>query len=202
MTPAEIISQNITAVILAGGASSRMGSDKALLEWHDRPFISHIVESLQPHVRHIAINTNSPADFAHVGLPLIGDATKERRGPLAGLMAALNYSRTDWTLIVPCDNPLLSPQLIDRLYAATQREHTDLAYAYSGDDNHYLYVLMRTQLRDHLATFMRGTDFAVRHWYATMRTTRVDFTDRAECFRNINNAADLAQLHSNADAPK
>lgn len=191
---AEFVSKNITAVILAGGASTRMGRDKALLEWRGRAFMAHIVERLQVQVGQIAINTNCPTDFVEFGLPLISDATKERRGPLAGMLAALNYSSTAWTLIVPCDNPSVSAQLAARLFTAIEHEQSDIAYASSDHDNHYLYALMRTELRDKLALFMHGTDYAVRHWYATLNASRVDFSDQADCFRNINSAEDLTQL--------
>lgn len=187
-------STNITAVILAGGASARMGRDKALLRWRDRPFIAHIVARLQPQVARIVINTNAADDFAQFGLPLLSDATAERRGPLAGILAALNHSVTEWTLIVPCDNPMLSTQLVDHLIDSIEQSDSDLAYAASEHDNHYLYALMRTSLRDSLANFMRGGDYAVRHWYATLHTSRVDFSADAECFRNINNHDDLAKL--------
>lgn len=184
----------ITAVILAGGRSSRMGSDKALLAWRGRPFVAHIVAALQSQVARIAINCNSPADFAHFGLPLIADSIIERCGPLAGISAALAANSTALTLVVPCDNPLLSPQLVERLLAALESEQTDLAYACCNGDNHYLYALMRGDLRANLTAFLRGTDYAVRHWYATLRTSRVDFSDQPECFRNINSAEELALL--------
>ena len=189
-----ISSQNITAIILAGGASSRMGSNKALLQWQERPFIAHIIESLTAQVDYIAINTNAPAEFAPFGIPLIADATAERCGPLAGIMAALDYSATALTLVVPCDNPSLSPQLASRLFAALETEQTELAYACGGGDNHYLYALMRTSLRENLVAFLRAEDYAVRHWYATLHTTPVDFSDQPEHFRNINNAEELALL--------
>ncbi len=192
----EFASKNITAVILAGGTSSRMGRDKALLEWRGRPFVVHIVEALCPHVEQIAINTNTPAAFRELGLPLVADASQEHRGPLAGIQAALNFSTTPWTLIVPCDNPLLSTQLIDRLCAAIDNDRSDIAYACCNADHHYLYALLRTSLRDQLSAFMRAGDYAVRRWYATLRTSQVDFSDQANCFRNINSAADLATLPS------
>lgn len=190
----DITFQNITAIILAGGASTRMGSDKALLEWRGQPFVTHIIERLQSQVGHIAINTNSAIDFTQFELPLIADATKERRGPLAGVLAALNYSATAWTLIVPCDNPLVSAQLVTRLLAAVEHQQSDIAYACSDHDNYYLYALMRTELRDSLAAYMHGNDYAVRHWYATLNASRVDFSDEADCFRNINSTDDLARL--------
>ncbi|HET8711811.1 MAG TPA: molybdenum cofactor guanylyltransferase MobA [Spongiibacteraceae bacterium] len=186
--------QDITAVILAGGASKRMGSDKALLTWQDRPFVAHIIERLQAQVIRIAINTNAAHEFAQFGLPLIADATTERHGPLAGIMAALNYSTTALTLVVPCDNPVPSLQLAARLSAAMVRDGTDLAYAYTDGDNHYLHALMCTDLRDRLAAFLAKQDYAVRHWYATQPVSRVDFSDQAEYFRNINSTEELERL--------
>jgi molybdenum cofactor guanylyltransferase len=186
--------RDITAIILAGGASSRMGTDKALLTWKERPFVEHIVACLRAQVDRIAINTNTPADFTQFGLPLIADATIERCGPLAGIAAALHDSSTALTLIVPCDNPLLSPQLLARLLAALESEQTDLAFACSSGDSHYLYALMRSDLHDNLAGFLRDHDYAVRHWYATLRASRVDFSDQPEYFRNINSAEELALL--------
>ncbi len=195
MTRADALTaQNITAIILAGGSSSRMGTDKALLQWRGREFVAHIIERLQTQVNRIAINTNSPTAFAYFGLPLIADATAERCGPLAGIAAALNYSSTALTLVVPCDNPLLSPQLVERLLAALESEQTDLAYACSNSDSHYLYALMRSDLRANLTAFLRAGDFAVRRWYATLRACRVDFSDQPEHFRNINSAEELALL--------
>ena len=171
-----------------------MGTDKALLQWRGREFVAHIIERLQTQVDRIAINTNSPVTFAHFGLPLLADATAKRFGPLAGIAAALNYNSTALTLVVPCDNPLLSPQLVTRLRAAFECEQTDLAYACCNDDNHYLYALLRSDLRNNLTAFLQTHDYAVRRWYATLRAIRVDFSDQPEHFRNINSAAELALL--------
>ena len=187
-------SQSITAVILAGGASSRMGRDKALLEWRGQTFIAHVIDRLRQQVDHIAINTNNAEGFAHFALPIVSDSTDERRGPLAGIQAALQFNRSELTLIVPCDNPQISPELVSRLLAALEREDADLAYACSNGDSHYLYALMYTNLRDRLTVFLKQRDFAVRHWYATLRTARVDFSDAAEYFRNLNAPEDLQRL--------
>jgi molybdenum cofactor guanylyltransferase len=205
-----IASPRITAVILAGGRSSRMGQNKALLTWRERPFVTHIIECLQQQVDHIAINTNSPQAFAHFGLPLIADGTAAHCGPLSGIAAALNYSNsTDhsnypnynssaaFTLVIPCDNPLLSPHLVRRLFVALESERTDLAYAFSNGDSHYLYALIRNELHNNLTTFLLNRDYAVRHWYATLRTSLVDFSDQPEYFRNINSVEELAQLFQN-----
>lgn len=170
-------------------------TDKALLQWRGRPFIEHIVACLLPQVDNIAINSNSDsAVLKAMGLPIIADPFAERRGPLAGILAGLDFSTTPFTLFVPCDNPLLSANLIDRLSAAVTTDNATIAYARCGDDSHYLYALIRSELHVSLAHFLQNNDFAVRHWYAAERAIAVDFSDEAERFRNINTLADLQRL--------
>lgn len=198
-SPRAFSSQAVTAVILAGGASSRMGRNKALLHWHGRPFLAHIIDALQRQAAHIAINAPSTNEFSQFRLPLVADHLAARCGPLAGIMAALDYSTTAFTLVVPCDNPRIAPQLAARLGAALAHEDCDLAYACTrvdngAGDNHYLYALMRTSLRDSLADFLLREDYAVRRWYATLRASAVDFSAEPHYFCNINSTDDFAQL--------
>lgn len=191
----QTIHQRVTGVILAGGRNSRMaGEHKALLQWQQRSFVSHIVERLQPQVEQLVINSNQPQLFNALRLPIIADPYPDQRGPLAGILAGLTYSTTPLTLFVPCDNPKVTPQLVARLATALHDNNLNIAYAGTGTDNHYLYALMRTELRDSANRFMHSSNFAVRQWYAQQRCRRVEFDDQTACFININSATDLAQL--------
>jgi molybdenum cofactor guanylyltransferase len=187
---------NVTAIVIAGGSGTRMNSlDKSLLLWRGRPFIAHIVARLGPQVSHIAINSNTPSvTLQSLGLPLLADPFIDRRGPLAGILAGLNYSKTALTLFVPCDNPMIPDNLLQRLISALNSNNADIAYATCTDDQHYLYALIRSHLRDNLARHLSHGDFAVRRWFAGEKAIAVDFDDRAECFLNINTPADLARL--------
>jgi molybdopterin-guanine dinucleotide biosynthesis protein A len=186
----------ITATIIAGGLGTRMNStDKALLQWRGRPFIAHIIERLQQQVDRIVVNTNSSASALQaLDLPLLPDPFPARCGPLAGILAGLNFSATPLTLFVPCDNPLLSKQLCTRLYDALRDSHAAIAYARCGEDHHYLYALMRSDLRDSLQRFLQSGERAVRRWYTSENALAVDFSDDIEHFRNFNTPADLEQL--------
>lgn len=185
----------ITGIILAGGRSSRMAfQDKAWLHWRQRPFIAHIVERLQPQVTRLAISTNNADRFDSLGLPLLADPFAEPRGPLAGILAGLEYCGSDLALFTPCDNPLVSTVLAQRLTAALERADADIAYAFSAASDHYLYALIRPQLLTSLRAFLNDGESAVRRWYAGERVCRVDFDDQAGCFLNINRPDDLQQL--------
>src|SRR5690606_35018341 len=122
----------ITAVILAGGAGTRMNSsEKALLQWRGRSFIEHLVDQLQLRCTSIALNTNSsPVLFVLFGLQLLRDPFLQRRVPLAGILAALNFSQTEFTLVVPCDSPLLPDTLADRLLQGLIGSSAVIAYAH------------------------------------------------------------------------
>jgi molybdenum cofactor guanylyltransferase len=177
---------DITAVILAGGASQRMRQPKALLPWREQRFIDHIIAALRPQVAHIAISSSQPELFAGLNLPVLADPFAERRGPLAGMLAGMRFASTPLTLFVPCDSPLIAPSLAARLRAALVDQRVDVAYARSGDDLHYLYALMRSDLQGALANHLAAGDYAVRRWFATVAHTAVSFDDAADCFLNLN----------------
>ena len=99
-----------TGIILAGGLSSRMGTNKALLELNGSTVLNHMVKAIRPAVSRIVVAAGSNEALYSVwgdeGLECIQDVYPGK-GPLAGLHAALSASRTDWNLVSACDMPLL-----------------------------------------------------------------------------------------------
>ena len=103
-------SEPITAFILAGGRSRRMGTDKAFLSYHNEPLIRcsiRICQSVTTDVRIIG----EPARYACFGLPVTPD-NGESLGPLSGIHAALQHSPTHYNSIIACDMPLMSPEFL------------------------------------------------------------------------------------------
>lgn len=82
------------AVILAGGRASRMGGgDKVLLELQGKPLLGHVIERLRPQVGAIAISANGdPARFAGFGLRVLPDEMPDHPGPLAGILAGMDWA--------------------------------------------------------------------------------------------------------------
>ena len=195
-TPAQT---RITAVILAGGANTRMhGQPKALLDWNGQPFIAHIINALCPQATTLAISTQRPDLFAAFKLPTLADPFADARGPLAGMLAGLNFAQTEFTLFAPCDNPLISPVLAERLLAELIAHHKDIAFAQTGTDRHYLYAIMRSHLKVDLRDYFVRGDFSVHRWFATQSAIAVNFDDQPRCFSNINTAAALDALNAAA----
>ncbi len=105
--------KHITGIILAGGKSSRMGSDKGLMMLNNKPFIQHIVEALQPLVNEVIIVSNN-ADYDIFKLKRVNDLI-EGSGPLAGLYTGLHYSNTENNLVLSCDIPLINTETLKKL---------------------------------------------------------------------------------------
>ncbi|PYU22471.1 MAG: hypothetical protein DMG30_14585 [Acidobacteria bacterium] len=115
--------EEVSAFILSGGESSRMGKAKGLLEFGGQPLILRIARLLEPLVSEVTA-VGSPERYAHLGLRVIEDQQFTRRrerkrtpGPLAGIASALTATRTFWTLILACDLPYLTAEWVDWLLA-------------------------------------------------------------------------------------
>ncbi|MBT8265988.1 MAG: molybdenum cofactor guanylyltransferase [Bacteroidia bacterium] len=108
-----IDSTNITGIILAGGKSSRMGSEKGFVKYKDLPFISHVVNAMKPLVSStIIISSNSAYDpFCDLR---VEDEIKNA-GPLAGLYSGLKHSTTELNLVLSCDVPLIKTEVLSTL---------------------------------------------------------------------------------------
>ena len=105
---------SITAVILAGGGSRRMGTDKSLLMVEGQPMLAHVITALMPLNVPILVVTNTPESHAAFNLPMVGDF-RTGLGALGGLHAALTHIRTEAALVVACDMPRLKPALLAHL---------------------------------------------------------------------------------------
>ncbi len=104
---------NITGIILAGGKSSRMGTEKGLIIYKNKPFVEHIIEAMSPLVDNIIIISNNKA-YESFGFKCYEDLIKNT-GPLAGIYTGLRYSKTDYNLIVSCDIPLVKTIVLQKL---------------------------------------------------------------------------------------
>jgi molybdopterin-guanine dinucleotide biosynthesis protein A len=100
--------------ILAGGASSRMGKNKALLDFRGRPLLERQIEILSPLFDEVLIGANDAAPYARFGLRVVPDLLPERCS-LTGIHALLRGARHERVFVVACDMPFLNPALIERL---------------------------------------------------------------------------------------
>ena len=121
----------ITAIILAGGKSERMGTDKGLLNWKGKSFVQHICDALQPIVGSNILIVSGNKEYDILGFSRVEDVINNK-GPVGGLYTALKASQTKTNIVLSVDVPLVSTELInwvlenhDDLYMVTQVTYND-----------------------------------------------------------------------------
>lgn len=104
----------ISAAVLAGGRSSRLGRNKAFLKVGDSTIIENVLKTIYQFVPQVKIITNSPDEYQHLGIESAPDI-RPGCGPLSGIHTALRLSPTEYVLVMSCDIPLVGPELIQTL---------------------------------------------------------------------------------------
>jgi len=97
----------VTGIILAGGASRRMGEDKGLCHFNGKQLVSYSIEVLAPICDKIIISSNNPEQYRKFGYPVVEDEIRDI-GPIGGICSSLKHSNTEKNLIVSCDTPFLN----------------------------------------------------------------------------------------------
>lgn len=183
---------NITGLILAGGRGTRMGGlDKGLILLDGRPMVEYAISRLRPQVANIVISANRNQDrYRKFGHQVVSDMLEDYPGPLAGIAAALPAMSTDYAVTVPCDTPLLSDELVARLWRAMQKENTDLAVAHDGWRIQPGFMLMKRTLHADLTSFLAAGERKVERWIEHHRFTVASFGGYTENFANVNDPDD------------
>jgi molybdopterin-guanine dinucleotide biosynthesis protein A len=110
--------------VLVGGRSSRFGADKALAEWQGQPLAVWVAERVRAAAGSVTL-VGSPERYQALGLPVVADQTLGL-GPLGGITAALQHSRTDWNLIVACDLPHVTTEFLQYLLRLAREDPADV----------------------------------------------------------------------------
>lgn len=190
----------IPGVVLAGGLASRMGGgDKGLRLLDDRPLLAHVIARLAPQAAPLALNANGdPARFAAFGLPVLPDTAPDRPGPLAGVLAGLDWAAAQGVeeiVTVAANSPFFPPDLVARLRAAARAGGVPLAMAVTprpggGVDRHPTFGLWRVALRADLRRALGEGVRKVVLWTGPHGCAEAVFPD-GDAFFNVNTPEDL-----------
>jgi len=134
----------LTVCIQAGGASSRMGEDKALKLFLGRPLIQRVIDRLEPMADELIVTTNHPDDFSFLGLRLFSDV-KPGRGALGGLYTAIASAAHPLVAVVACDMPFASAKLIEAALKIMDDENADVVIAQGEEGYEPLHALYRRE---------------------------------------------------------
>lgn len=198
----------VAGVILAGGLSTRMGRDKALVPWQGRALVEHVALRLRPQVDVLALSANGDAARFRVlgpavsALPVLADEGPSR-GPLSGIAAALRFAvaeRAQAALIVPCDAPQLPADLACRL-AAALTPGVVVAAAISARGTEPLFSLWHAGALPALDAALAGGGGSVMRLMESLAHRFVPFADREGAFCNMNRPDDLRNDDAAPAAP-
>ncbi|MHB2265174.1 molybdenum cofactor guanylyltransferase MobA [Aliihoeflea sp. PC F10.4] len=183
---------SIAGVILAGGRSSRMeGPDKAFVEIDGVSLLQRAIARLAPQVTAIAINANTP--ITGQSLPVLPDATSTFDGPLAGVLAGMNWAKANGCerlATIAVDTPFFPANLVERL---ADNASSGIVVAKSGGRHHPVFALWPLAALEPLETFLAGGDTRrVMTFLENYGYVSVDFEDNPfDPFFNINTPQDL-----------
>jgi molybdopterin-guanine dinucleotide biosynthesis protein A len=189
-------------VVLAGGLARRMGGgDKPMRRIGGRTILDHVIERLKPQCEGLLLNANGdPARFARFTLPVIPDTVEDYPGPLAGVLAGLDWTAAnrpdaEWVVSVAGDCPFLPRDLVARLHEVRETEDAQLAVASSGGRTHPVIGLWSVGLREELRHALVGEGLRkIDRWTARYRLATVSWpTEPVDPFFNANTVDDLAE---------
>jgi len=179
---------NVTGLVLAGGQGRRMGgADKGLVPLAGRPMVEHVIEALRPQVGQILLSANRNHElYARYGYRVIADDLGDHQGPLAGVATALRQCSSEFMVVVPCDAPLLPPDLVARLVAACDARDADAAVVSDGERLQPVFLLLRSRVAPALEAYLADGGRRVDGWLGQIRTAEADFSDAPGAFVNVN----------------
>jgi molybdopterin-guanine dinucleotide biosynthesis protein A len=189
-------------LLLAGGLARRMGGgDKPLRTIAGKTILAHVIERLAPQCDGLLVNANGdPARFAAYGLPVVADSVPDFAGPLAGILAGLDWMAANrpelhWLVSVAADTPFIPGDLVARLHAAREAQDLPLACAASGGWTHPVIGLWPVRLREELRHALTVEDERkIDRWTARHGCASAEWpVAPVDPFFNANKPDDLAE---------
>lgn len=186
-----------TGVILAGGVSSRFGSNKALALLAGRPLVVHVAAALEKLFANRLLVTNTPGDYQFLGWPMTGDI-HPGSGPLGGIHAALAVISDHQAFICGCDMPLIHPDLISHLCNLPGDWDVALPWLKAGPEP--LYGVYRKSALDVIENQLARRELKLLHTLEKLKVRKIgeqevlELTADLRPFHNINRLVDLEAL--------
>ena len=187
--------KDTAGVILAGGRSTRFGSNKALAIVNGKPLIQNVADLMSSLFAECLLVTNTPEEYEFLSLPMTSDRYKGS-GPLAGIHAALQEVSEPRVFVVACDMPNLSPELIQYLCNCNEQDYDAIIPMLDWGAGPLFGIYHKNSLT-HIETCLQNNDCKVTRALEGLRVRRISeqevisITDNLNCFKNINRPADL-----------
>ncbi len=187
--------KNIEAYLLAGGRSNRMGQDKGMMLFHGKPMIQFVIDEVEKLSLQIKIVANDEA-YNTLGYEVFKDVVAEK-GPMGGILTAIHHSQAENVLILSCDTPFLSSEIINHLISEVEEE--DITVAQTKNRLHPLCAVYNTSLKKEIEKRIAGGQLKMQELIDDVRSKRVSMdkflVNRAEAFVNLNTPEELEKYN-------
>lgn len=191
------MNSNVTAFVLAGGKSTRMGADKAFLQWRGEIFLDRALKLLRTVAEDVRI-VGDGKKFAGFGCEVVEDVYRER-GPLGGIHAALTSSGSELNLMLAVDLPLMKPEFLAYLIAEARKTDATVTVPNTAGGLQPLCAVYRREFAPIAEESLKAGKNKIDPLFAKVKTRVVEEQEivragfSAEMFRNLNTPEDLAE---------
>jgi molybdenum cofactor guanylyltransferase len=184
----------ISGFILAGGKSRRMGTDKALLMFQEKPLLLHMISLIEPLCEKVAISGQN-SDYISFGIEMVPDLYSEC-GPIAGIFSALRYTGSDWNLLVSVDVPFVNDELFNVLISNIGESDCVIPKHISGVEP--LIALYNRRTLPVIEKMITSGDYRLTNLLSKLSTSYVDCNElikkHPRLFMNINRMEDYQSI--------
>jgi molybdopterin-guanine dinucleotide biosynthesis protein A len=185
--------ENITGFVLAGGKSSRFGTEKGLFAWRGLPLVTYSLSLLEDFCSRVYINTLNH-DYEAFGKQIVADEHTDM-GPLAGIAACLKFSQTPWNFFLPCDMPLIPAGLIQHILTFRRGNEAVIPLDFNQLPEPLIGVYHKRALSTAEEKLKQGhprmTDFLATIKTAYIPTPKAFIQSNPHAFANMNSGIDL-----------
>ncbi len=189
-------SKSIEVYVLAGGKSSRMGQDKGMILFQNKPMIQHILDEVKNMKLPINIVANNNA-YKTFGFPVLKDIVQEK-GPLGGILTAMNHSQADEVLILSCDMPFMTSKIIHHLISKSDQEQ--ICVAQSKEQLHPLCAIYKLTLKFEIEKRIAHGQLKMLDLILGVQSKIVNMDifekEHSDAFVNINKPKDLVNFEN------
>jgi molybdopterin-guanine dinucleotide biosynthesis protein A len=180
--------------ILCGGKSSRMQSEKGLVLYQNKAFIEHIIEAVLPISENIQLITNTN-DYDYLNYKKVKDMIANK-GPLGGIYSALVHSETELNLILSCDIPLISTEILLELIENHSRNF-DVSVFEDSDRIHPLIAIYSKKCLPILKNALDANELKMMRFIQNVSRQLIPISEEKKpFFKNINSVAELNELNT------
>ncbi|NOY51138.1 MAG: molybdenum cofactor guanylyltransferase [Chlorobi bacterium] len=185
---------DITGIILSGGKSTRMGSDKGQKNFMGKPLVEYAIEALRPNCGNLVLSANRPLDYQKYNIQIIEDEIIGV-GPMGGVLSCLKHAKNEINIFLSCDTPYIDSSFIGFLIKNIDKNFDALVPVHPNNKAEPLCAYYNSSLINVLCAFIDKGDYKLMNFLGSIKMKKLDLSDweyyNPGTFSNLNSPGDL-----------